>query len=158
MQPGNFFSFLQSSSVAILIDGSRYIAMAIQIVHLLALTFLLALVLAFNIRVLRFSLRGLRVDLFARVLLKPYLITLAIAAGAGILLFLPRAEIYGSNVPFVWKMSLLVLAGAGQLVLLRHLSKLDPGQEAPFLFRAGSLLTLLLWISTGVAGRAIGFV
>ena len=158
MQLDNFFSSLQSSSLALLLDGSRYIAMTVQIVHLIALTFLLALVLAINIRVLNLSLRGLPVYVFARAMTRPYLLTLVVAVVAGVLLFLPRAATYANNVPFIWKMGLLLVAGIGQFLLLRHLSALPPRREASLLFRAGSLVTLLLWLSTGVAGRVIGFV
>src|SRR4051794_16408343 len=106
----NFLHALQSSSLAVLLDGSRYIAMSVQIVHLIALTFLLALVLAINIRVLRLSLRGLPVDQFARAMTKPFLVTLVVAVTAGFLLFLPRAETYASNWAFAWKMGLLLVA------------------------------------------------
>jgi hypothetical protein len=158
MEETNFFSSLQSSSFAVLLDGSRFIAMGIQIVHLIALTFLLALVLAVNIRVLRLSLKSLSIDVFARALARPFLVTLAVAVIAGILLFLPRAETYASNAPFIWKMSLLLIAGIGQFLLLRHLSALRSREEPTLLLRFSSLLMLVLWLGTGVAGRAIGFV
>lgn len=158
MQLHSFLTFLQSSSLATLVDGSRYIAMGIQIVHLIELTFLLALVLAFNIRVLRLSLLALPVAQLGRALAKPFLITLAVAIAAGFLLFLPRAETYANNWAFVWKMGLLLVAGIVQYFLLRHLSGPTVRQEPSLLFRTSSLLTLVLWISTGIAGRAIGFV
>jgi hypothetical protein len=158
MPLNNFFAALQSSSLAVLLDGSRFIAMGIQIVHLLALTFLLALVVAFNIRVLRLSLLTLQVDSLARALAKPYLITLIVAVVAGFLLFLPRAETYAHSVPFICKMAFLIAGGTGQFLLIRHLSNLLSSREPSPLFRASSLLTLVLWIATGVAGRAIGFV
>ena len=158
MQLHNVLTFLQSSSLAVLVDGSRYIAMSIQIVHLIALTFLLALVLAFNIRVLRLSLLSLPVAQLAHALAKPFLITLTVAITAGFLLFLPRAETYASNWAFVWKMGLLLVAGVVQFLLLRWSADPSVTQEPSVLFRTGSLVTLVLWISTGVAGRAIGFV
>jgi hypothetical protein len=158
MEETNIFSSLQSSSLAILLDGSRFIAMGVQIVHLIALTFLLALVLAVNIRVLRLSLRSLPVDAFAAALVRPFLITLAVAVIAGILLFLPRAETYAGNVPFLWKMSLLLIAGVGQFLLLRHLAALRDREEPALPVRSCSLVMLALWLGTGVAGRAIGFV
>ncbi len=158
MQTSSLFSAIQSSWFATLLDGSRYIAMGIQIVHLLSLTFLLALVLAINIRVLRLALCKLPVEQFAHSMTKPFQITLSVAIVAGILLFLPRAETYASNVAFVWKMGFLLVAGIGQLLLLRRLAGLPAQQEAPISFRAGSFVALLLWITTGVAGRAIGFV
>lgn len=119
MQMSAFLNFLQSSWLATLLDGSRYIAMTVQIVHILGFTFLLALVLAFNLRVLRLALRTLAVGHMARALERPFLITLLVAVIAGSLLFLPRANTYAANAPFVWKMALLLGASAIQILLLR---------------------------------------
>ncbi len=151
-----FASALQGSGLAALLDGSRYIAMVVQAFHLLGLTFLLAVALAFNLRVLGFSLRALPLDRFARALQLPFLLTLIVAVAAGILLFLPRATTYANNGPFAWKMAFLLAAAGAQLLLFRRTSA-GPG-EASIPFRALSALTLILWLSTGIAGRTIGFV
>lgn len=203
MQFDAFFAFVQSSPLATLLDGSRYISMAIQIVHILGFTFLLALALAFNLRVLRLALRELPLAELAATLQRPFLIALGVAVLAGILLFLPRAVAYAGNTPFVWKMGLLIAASLSQLVLLRTLSASPaveatvtsttprrlPGSaalaaglpaiawysaaagdgsrgvaptrtrlsEAALPLRAAALLAVLLWLATGIAGRAIGF-
>ncbi len=152
-----FTTALQTSWLATLIDGSRYIAMVVQSFHLLGLTFLLAIALAFNLRVLGISLRTLPVDTLARALKLPFLLTLVVAVAAGILLFLPRAGTYAGNDPFVWKMAFLLgAAGAQFLLLYKAQTAQSSGISIPF--RALSALALILWLSTGVAGRTIGFV
>jgi hypothetical protein len=153
-----FINWLQDSSIATAVDGSRYILMVVQAFHLLGLTFLLALALAFNLRVLGLSLRKLPLPDIARALRWPFVATFVVAVGAGILLFLPRATTYARNDPFVWKLVLLIAAAVAQVVLLRRAFVLAQPQEASVPLRALSALTLVLWMSTGVAGRAIGFV
>jgi hypothetical protein len=151
-------TWLQDSSIATVVDGSRYILMVVQAFHLLGLTFLLAVALAFNLRVLRLSLSKLPLPDLARALRWPFIATFVIAVGAGILLFLPRAGTYAHNDPFVWKLALLIAAAIAQGLLLRRAFVLAQPQEASTPLRALSALALVLWISTGVAGRAIGFV
>ncbi|HEY0963744.1 MAG TPA: hypothetical protein VGE69_15445 [Pseudomonadales bacterium] len=149
---------LQDSRIAAFVDGSRYILMVVQAFHLLGLTFLLAVALAFNLRVLRVSLRGLPVPDLARALHWPFVATFAISVMAGVLLFLPRATTYARNDPFVWKLALLGGAAVAQFLLLRKAFVFARQQEASTSLRTLSALALLLWLATGVAGRAIGFV
>jgi hypothetical protein len=158
MSLDSFAAALQDSPVATAVDGSRYILMVVQGFHLLGLTFLLAIALAFNLRVLRFSLRSLPLDDLARALRWPFIGTLAVSAVAGILLYLPRAASYTQKDPFLWKMAFLVAASVAQLLLLRKTFILHGNAEASIPLRALSGLALVLWLSTGVAGRAIGFV
>jgi hypothetical protein len=149
---------LQQSGIATLVDGSRYVAMVVQSFHLLGLTFLLAIALAFNMRVLRFSLGSIPLDKLARALHLPFMLTLSVSVSAGILLFLPRAASYAAKDPFIWKMLFLLVAAAAQLLLLRKAFALPACSEATLPVRALSALTLVLWLATGVAGRTIGFV
>lgn len=158
MTTANFISWLQESTIANLVDGSRYILMVVQAFHLLGLTFLLAVALAFNLRVLRLSLRNLPLADLARALKWPFIATFVVAVGAGILLFLPRAATYARNDPFVLKLVLLTAAAIAQALLLRQAFALPQPQEATASLRVFSALTLVLWLGTGVAGRAIGFV
>lgn len=154
----NFATTLQDSSIAVAVDGSRYILMVVQAFHLLGLTFLLAVALAFNLRVLRLTLRSLPLADLARALRWPFIASFVISVAAGVLLFLPRAATYARNDPFVWKLLLLTAAAIAQALLLRRAFVLAQPREASVPLRALSAFTLVLWLSTGVAGRAIGFV
>jgi hypothetical protein len=153
-----FAAALQDSPIASAVDGSRYILMAVQGVHLLGLTFLLAITLAFNLRVLRITLRTLPTDVLARALYWPFIGTLIVSVAAGVLLYLPRATSYTQKDPFIWKMGCLLVASVAQLLLLRKAFVMHGTTEATVPVRALSGLALILWLSTGVAGRAIGFV
>lgn len=154
----SFAAALQDSPVAAAVDGSRYILMVVQGFHLLGLTFLLAVALAFNLRALRLSLRSLPLVDLARALHWPFIGTLFVSVVAGILLYLPRATSYTQQDPFLWKMGFLTAASVAQLLIMRKAFILNENTEASLPLRTLSAVTLFLWLSTGVAGRAIGFV
>jgi hypothetical protein len=152
------FDFLQQSTLARLIDGSRYILMVIQGFHLLALVLLLGLALALNTRLQGLTLRLASVQEVARALQRPFWFTLAVTVVAGALLALPRLGTYSHNGPFLWKMGFLLVAALLQGILLRRSVQLPEYGAVPFTLRATSTCALLLWLGTGMAGRAIGFV
>jgi hypothetical protein len=153
----SLLALLQDNGFAQWLGSSRYLTMVIQSVHLLSLTLLLALAAGFALRSKGWLLGSLSLSGFTRALQRPYQLALVLALGAGLLLFLPRAVVYGANKAFVVKAVLLVLAVAAQLLLTRHVLRNDL-QQASRPLQLASVATLLLWFGTGVAGRAIGFV
>lgn len=153
----SLLSLLQDSSLAALLDGSRYISMAVQSLHVLGFTFLLALVVVFNLRVQRIALRSISVADFTRSTGKLYYAGLAAAVVGGVLLFLPRSIAYGGNRALLYKLVLLVIAIVLQYLLRQKaLSLGDSEASAPLRITAAA--TLVLWFVVGAAGRAIGFV
>ncbi len=152
-----FLSLLQDSSLAALLDESRYISMGVQSLHVLGFTFLLALVVAFNLRVQRVALATVTVARFTRSTNKLYYAGLAAALVGGALLFLPRSIAYGDNWALQYKLGLLAIAMVLQYLLQRKaLSLGDAEASAPL--RITAAVTLALWFVVGAAGRAIGFV
>jgi hypothetical protein len=83
------------------------------------------------------------------------------AAITGSLLFMANAISYAANVPFRYKMVLLLLAGLNmlffQLVTFRKVGAWDNGTPAPAARLAG-LLSIGLWCAVIVCGRWVGFV
>lgn len=157
MNDFSLLALLQDNGFSQWLESSRYLTMAIQSVHLLALTLLLALAAGFALRSQGWLLGALSLSNFTRALHRPYLLALGLALGAGLLLFLPRAVVYGANQAFVVKAVLLVLAVSAQLLLTRHVLRKDL-QQASRPLQLAAAGTLLLWFGTGVAGRAVGFV
>lgn len=153
-----FLEYLQQTSVSALIANSRYGAMVIQTFHVLGFTLLLAVVLAFNIRAQNVALGSLSLRNFARALGPYYYTALFVALGAGFLLGMPRAVAYWGNIAFVYKLALLVPAVALQLVLDLRARTSVAGAGASVPLRIVAALSLLLWFTVGIAGRAIGFV
>lgn len=148
---------LQHSGLASLLDGSRYVSMGVQALHVLGFIFLLALVVVFNLRIQKIALGSLTVAVFTRAINGLYYGALAVALAGGILLFLPRSIAYGANPALVFKLVLLVVAIVLQYGLHRRaLSLAEKEASAPL--RIVSALTLVLWFAVGGAGRAIGFI
>jgi len=158
--------------------NTNLVGAVFQYVHILGFVFLLSAALLLALRVFG---QGLRAQTLAQLnaVLRPFLWWgLAAAVFSGVVMFASNAVIYATNPALQIKLLLLVLAAVLQLVLSqRWLGK--PGAEAPSAqaaptvaapaqaslaasipvpLAAGVVLLLLLWLSTAVAGRAIGFI
>jgi hypothetical protein len=157
MQTG-YLGALQSSWLSSVLGDSRYVPMAFQTLHVLGFICLLAVVIAFNIRVQKVAFKGTSVRDFVVSLNWPYRFGVVLTLGAGFLLFLPRAVAYGSNWAFDYKIVILFAALIVQFSLNRQALAAVEGREASGFFRLASVVSLLLWFTAGVAGRAIGFV
>jgi hypothetical protein len=158
MFPPQLLSLIQNSAVAQFFDAGRYLTMAVQIVHILSFTLLLAVVLALALRVQGWSLNAVPLEQLSRALQRPYRLALGVALTAGILLFLPRALAYGVKDVFILKLLLLALAIGAQSLLQWRTRALSESASAPPLLKGLALVSLLLWFGSAAAGRAIGFV
>lgn len=154
----SLFNNLQQSALAQLLDGSRYIAITVQILHILGFVFLLAIVLALTLRIQRLALLGSPVASFVGSLQRAYQVSLRVSIAAGVLLFIPRAIAYGNNPAMFYKVVFLILAVLVQAFVHRSTRALAVEEEVGPVLRATSWFALLLWFAAGGAGRAIGFV
>lgn len=142
----------------IAIRDSSFAMPALQSVHLVGLTILLASILVINLRLAGLSMTDWSLTSLARQL-RPWAVgafTLVIASG--IIMFLGNPPKYLANYAFLFKMTVLGLAFVFQVGVLRRLSALQPDSRPrrSDLFIAG--LSLTLWFAVGWAGRAIAFV
>jgi len=131
---------------------------AVQSVHLLGLTILLATILALDLRLAGVGMRGLPLDYLA-LQLKLWTmgaITLMILSGA--VMFLVNPEKYLASTPFRIKMTLLVLAILFHFAVVRRFTTSEPGLRPRLVNVAVACLSLTLWFGVGWAGRAIAFV
>lgn len=131
---------------------------ALQSVHLVGLTILLAAILVLNLRLARLSMEDWSLPSLVRQL-KPWSVgALIMVVASGIVMFLGNPEKYLASYPFLFKMTVLGLAILFQFGVFRRLSTMEAG-AAPRrsdVFVAG--LSLTLWFTVGWAGRAIAFV
>lgn len=131
---------------------------ALQSVHLVGLTILLAAILVLNLRLAGLSMEDWSLPSLVRQL-KPWSVgALIMVIASGIVMFLGNPEKYLASYPFLFKMTVLGLAILFQFGVLRRLSTMGAG-AAPGrsdVFVAG--LSLTLWFTVGWAGRAIAFV
>lgn len=157
MTYASLLEFLEATSIAVVIDQTRWAPMAVQIVHVIGFTLLLAVIVAFTLRAQRAVLTSVPLAQLANALRPYYVLALWLTVAGGILLFLPRAVAYAANDAFVAKLVLMVLAIGLQYALLRRARQIPEGQEFSFASRMLVAATTALWFAAGAAGRAIGF-
>ena len=137
---------------------SQYAFAVTEMVHLLALAALGGSVLFLDLRLLGITLRGESAALISRDLGRILLISLTVMILSGIgLLFEEAMKCYYSPA-FRWKMALLVTAVTFYFTVHRR-TALHAGTATVSLpHRAVAIISLLLWLGVGVAGRAIGLI
>lgn len=159
----NFFLALQQSAPGQWLDQSRNVAIAMQVLHILFFTAVLAVVAVLALRVLNRVFRDKPAAELLAGLRGYYRIMLALALLSGFLQSLPRLLAYTNNSPFVAK-QLLLLAAIGLQGWLHHRlasGKFDRDAAVPRELGANeslALVSLLFWVLAAGAGRAIGFV
>src|SRR5690606_120089 len=155
---------LQHSALGEWLNASRNVAIALQILHILFFTAVLAVVIVLTLAIFKVLFRDRPVEELAHGLRGYYRGTLAIALIAGFLQSLPRLAAYSNNSPFVAKQLFLVTAIVLQGWLHHRLVSVVPAGEVISSKRqlgvneSLAVLALLFWLLTAGAGRAIGFV
>ena len=153
-----FLDWCSNTTTIVFIRDSSYGMPAVQSVHLLGLTMLLAAILVLNLRLAGVSMMDWSLPAVERQL-RPWAwgaTTLVLASG--VVMFLGNPEKYLASAPFQVKMASLALAMLCQFGLFRRFFRSDPGvrKRSTNIVVAG--LSLTLWFAVGWAGRAIAFV
>ena len=146
------------STTIVYIRDSSFGMPAVQSVHLVGLTMLLAAILVLNLRLAGLSMVDWSLPSIERQL-RPWAlgaVTLVIASGG--IMFLGNPEKYLASTPFQFKMTALCVAMVCQFGLLRPFFTADPGRRRRPINLLVAGLSLTLWFSVGWAGRAIAFV
>ena len=155
LQP--FVDWLGSSEFAQWLGQSTNRIAGLFVVHLIGLTLLLGGTLVIGLRLLDIGLRSQPVAGLARDIAPWRMAGLILSVISGALIFTGGAVSYFEGPWFRWKMALLTIALVFNFTVFRIVAYADEGRFNPWLRRAMGGLTLLLWFSVGVAGRAIGF-
>jgi hypothetical protein len=147
-----------NSRAIVTIRDSSFGMPAVQSVHLVGLTMLLAAMLVVNFRLAGLRMLDWPLPQVERQLRPWALGGIALVMASGMLMFLGNPTKYLASAPFLFKMAALGLAIVCQFGLLRRFYTSEPGlRPRPLnVLVAGLLLTL--WFSVGWAGRAIAFV
>lgn len=146
---------IQQSALSQAIRFSQWRYAAVNTAHIMGIALLVGAILPMDLRLLGAWPRMARAEL-ARVLLPVAAFGLALAATAGIGLFVVRAKEYGVH-PFFQVKIPLVLTGA-TAALIAHaraglwLERMTPGQA-----RLHGALSLFCWIGALVLGRLIAY-
>jgi len=140
----------------VFVRDSRFGMPAVQSVHLVGITVLLAAVIVVNLRVAGVGMMEWPLPWLERQL-KPWALgSAALVLLSGVLIFLGTPAKYLASNPFRFKIAVLGLAIAFQVGVLRRLAGAERGARWRRIVVAGVSVTL--WFLVGWAGRAIAFV
>jgi hypothetical protein len=132
----------------------------LESIHVLAATFLVGSILMVDLRLLGLAARNHAVSRLAREVLPWTRSAFAIAALAGLGMFISQANRYVDNRAFQVKAGLLILAGINMavfhLVTVRSIAQWDTAAATSAAAKFAGACSLLLWIGIMLAGRWIG--
>jgi hypothetical protein len=154
------FSWLENTQLATAIRESTWLFPTIETVHVFAIVLVVGTIMIVDLRLLNVSSRARSVTELTREVLPWTWAAFALAALSGGLLFTSSALKYVNNLPFRFKMVLLLLAGVNMLVFHRLTSRSIAGWDRsvpPTQARVAGGLSLLLWFGVISLGRWIGF-
>lgn len=156
-----FAKWLEQTPVGASVRQSLWLFPAIETIHLLGMSALLASIAILDLRLMGVLRRGEKVsDVAGRVL--PWAWTaFAVQVLTGGLLFSSEAVHMVRNPAFRLKLMLILLAGVHALVFQLAARKRMLGWERaalPAWARLAGAVSLLLWIGVVAAGRWIGFI
>jgi hypothetical protein len=150
------FMDLAHSHLGHTMQASKWDFALVEMVHLLALAILGGSVLIVDLRLLGVILKGESAYLIGCDLSRLLLGSLVAMIVSGIALLSEEAGKCYYSPAFRWKMALLAAAGTFYFTLHRR-ALLHTGAGAPNLWsRIAAIISLMLWLGVGVAGRAIG--
>ena len=154
----SWLEWCANTRAIVLVRDSSYGMPAVQSVHLVGLTMLLAVILVLNLRLAGIGMMDWSLATVERQL-RPWAwgaITLVLASGA--LMFLGNPAKYLASGPFQFKMAALALAMLCQFGLFRTFFRSEPRARPRSMNMLVAGLSLTLWFSVGWAGRVIAFV
>jgi hypothetical protein len=128
----------------------------IETIHILALAMLYGCVVVISLRLMGVLMSGWTVAGITREV-TPFLnVSLAVILISGTLLYLSEAIKAFDNAAFWVKIELLFAALVFHFAVVRRVTKADRVSRATGL--TVGIISLVLWLGIGCAGRAIGFV
>lgn len=154
----SLLEWCSNTTTIVFIRDSSFGMPAVQSVHLLGLTVLLAAILVLNLRLAGVSMMDWSLPAVEQQL-RPWAwgaTTLVLASG--VVMFLGNPEKYLASAPFQVKMASLALAMLCQFGLFRRFFRSEPGVRRRSINIVVAGLSLTLWFAVGWAGRAIAFV
>ena len=154
-------SWLESTSLATLIQESRYGFPAVVAAHILGLTLSVGTLLWVDLRLLGIAVPRLTVSHVYRSLAPWFLTGFAVMLASGLTLFTTYATLAYTNFYFRGKMIALVLAGVNALVFhfltQRNSAGWDAAPRPPVAARVAGLTSIVLWVAVMLAGRMMSY-
>jgi len=158
LSPQHWFQMLAHSSLGHYMQTSQWAFAVVEMVHLLALAVLGGSVLFLDLRLLGVTLRAESAAIISRDLGRLLLVSLVVMILSGIGLLSEEAMKCYYSPTFRWKMALLATAVVFYFTLHRRAAaRAGIGTVSPSQ-RIIAVVSLLLWLGVGIAGRAIGLI
>ena len=158
LSPQHLFEALAHSSLGRFMQTSQWAFAVTEMVHLLALAALGGSVLFLDLRLLGITLRGESAAVISRDLSRILLVSLTVMILSGIGLLSEEALKCYYSPAFRWKMALLATAVVFYFTVHRKTALRAGAATASLPQRAVAVVSLLLWLGVGIAGRAIGLI
>jgi hypothetical protein len=152
------FEGLAHSSLGRFMQTSQWAFAVTEMIHLLALAALGGSVLFLDLRLLGVVLRNESAAIISRDLSRVLLVSLTVMIFSGIGLLSEEAMKCFYSPAFRWKMALLATAVTFYFTIHRKTALRAGTGAASFFQRGVAVISLLLWLGVGVAGRAIGLI
>jgi Family of unknown function (DUF6644) len=151
-----FFKWVDGTWLSKAINDSKWLFPAIEGVHIVALALLFGAVIVLNLRLLGIGIRNRPVSELAEELAPWTFCSLIIILISGVFLFVTEATKSYRSMPFRIKIALLVTAIVFHYTVSRRIVSREGGGH-PGLAKVAAVFAIALWVSGGLAGRAIGF-
>jgi Family of unknown function (DUF6644) len=151
------FKWFDASAVGLWIRDSRWIFPAIEAVHIVALALLFGAVLMLNLRLMGLTLTNKSMSQLARDLSPWVTVSLLIILTTGVMLFSSEAMKSYASVPFKVKMVLLFAAMIFHFSVFSRITNTDFAAVHKVWSKLAAVVSILLWLGVGIAGRGIGF-
>lgn len=155
----SFNHWLASTHLGIFMRDSTYAFPVVEIVHLLGLAIFGGGILLVDLRFLDLGLRTQSASTVARELIPITAGGVLAMSISGLLMYAGGPLRYYHNPAFQLKIALFVVALIVHFGLQISVSRrVSDDEERVRLRKVGAVVSLLLWLSIGFAGRAIGYV
>ncbi|MBC2664024.1 hypothetical protein H7F51_00680 [Novosphingobium flavum] len=158
--PSGLFATIEASAPAMAIAGSDWAFPLIETAHVVGVALVIGSILLLDLAllgVLRFPGRH---EALQNTVLPWTWGGFVLALLTGMAMFASAATRYATNIPFLAKMALLMLAGVNMAFFNSHPGRPGArrGENLPGALRASAGISLCAWLGVVVTGRWIGFV
>lgn len=161
MNAPSFIGTIESSAVGEWMRSNLQAMPWVNTLHVLCIAVVFGSVLVVDLRLLGLLDRGRAVTRVSREMLRFTWVAFAGAALTGAIYFAANATTYWFNTAFRFKMLAILLAGVNmavfQLMTWREVAGWDRDPSPPRAAKLAGAISLLLWVTTIVLGRIIGF-
>lgn len=157
-----FTQWLAATGPSLLVQDTAWVVPAVQTVHILAISVVLASMAMLDLRMMGLAGRRHSVDAMARRFIPALWLALAVLLASGVVLIVGEPERELMNPAFRWKMLLLVAAVIVTAIVQKMLNRApgfwETSSQRRRLARIVAVLSLSLWLTIAVLGRWIAYV